>query len=80
MIIKILEDETQIMERIYDVNSLESYKRYFPNKPDRVKKALEDIYISDYITTRSKKRLLIGFQLLIIAAHLVFFILRIFHI
>ncbi|MFX0032294.1 MAG: hypothetical protein ACFE8E_01235 [Candidatus Hodarchaeota archaeon] len=75
-----LENESQVMKRIYGVNILEEDNRNFTKKQNKPKKLIDNIYIKDYISAKTKKRILIGFQLVIIAAHIAFFILRMFHI
>ena len=60
MIIKVLENESQVMKRIYGVNILEENNRNLPRKPHKSKRVINDIYISEYISAKTKKRILIG--------------------
>jgi len=80
VIIKVLENESQVMKRIYGDNILEEDNRISTGKSNKSRRVVNGIYVSDYISAKTKKRILIGFQLVIIAAHIAFFILRMFHI
>lgn len=75
-----LENESQVLKRIYGVNILEEPNKDVPDKANKMNIVINDIFISDTPPKNVKKKILIGLQLLIIAAHIAFFILRIFHI
>ncbi|MFX1235894.1 MAG: hypothetical protein ACFFBY_15300 [Promethearchaeota archaeon] len=75
-----MKDESQVIERIYGVNVFNEKNEYVPDKSNKAKHMINEIYVNNSISAKAKKRIFIGLQLLIIAAHIAFFILRMFHI
>lgn len=77
---RMLENESEIMERIYGFNILKEDDIIPPKKRKKKEIIIENLYVSDHLSRKAKLYLFLGFQLLIIAAHILFFILRIFNI
>ncbi|MFX1498576.1 MAG: hypothetical protein ACFFBH_13700 [Promethearchaeota archaeon] len=75
-----LENESQMVKKAQKLDELEEHNKNFIDKGNKVKNPIDNIVISDIFHHKVKKRILIGFQLLIIAAHIVFFIIRIFRL
>jgi len=74
-----LENESEIIERIYGINILEEDDINLLKKKRKLKEVIENINISDHLSAKAKKHIILGFELFIIAAHIAFFVLRIFN-
>ncbi|MFX0027328.1 MAG: hypothetical protein ACFE8M_13060 [Candidatus Hermodarchaeota archaeon] len=74
-----LESESEIMERIYGINILREDDIVLLKKKRKLKEVIENLNISDHLSAKSKKYIILGLELFIIAAHIAFFILRIFN-
>ncbi|MFX0180325.1 MAG: hypothetical protein ACFE78_09035 [Candidatus Hodarchaeota archaeon] len=74
-----LETESEIMERIYGINILREDDIVLLKKKRKLKEVIENLNISDHLSAKSKKYIILGLELFIIAAHIAFFILRIFN-
>lgn len=74
-----LENESEIIERIYGINILEEDDIILLKKKRKLREVIENINISDHLSAKAKKYIILGLELFIIAAHVVFFILRIFN-
>lgn len=75
-----MDNESQDLEKIYDFNILDESSKKTLNKGSKMKKTIENTVISEYIPNIIKKKIFVGFQLLIIAIHITFFILRILRV
>lgn len=73
---KMLENESEIMERIYKYNILDKSDSIFQERKHKLKKGIENLNISDFLTQKIKKHIILGFMLFIITAHIIFFMLR----
>ncbi len=74
-----LENESEIIERIYGINILEEDDIILLKKKRKLREVIENINISDHLSAKAKNNIILGLELFIIAAHVVFFILRIFN-
>jgi len=74
-----LENESEIIERIYGINISEEDDIILLKKKRKLREVIENINISDHLSAKAKKYIILGLELFIIAAHVVFFILRIFN-
>lgn len=74
-----LENESEIIERIYGINILEEDDIILLKKKRKLKEVIENINISDHLSAKAKKHIILGLELFIIAAHIAFFVLRIFN-
>lgn len=79
VIIRMLENESEIIERIYGINILKEDDIVLLKKKRKLKEITENLNISDHLSAKSKKYIILGFELFIIAAHITFFVLRIFN-
>lgn len=74
-----LENESEIIERIYGINILEEDDIILLKKKRKLREVIENINISDHLSAKAKKYIILGLELFIIAAHIAFFVLRIFN-
>lgn len=74
-----LESESEIIERIYGINILEEDDIILLKKKRKLREVIENITISDHLSAKAKKTIILGLELFIIAAHIAFFVLRIFN-
>jgi hypothetical protein len=71
-----LESESKIIERIYGINILEEDDIILLKKKRKLREVIENINISDHLSAKAKKYIVLGLELFIIAAHIAFFVLR----
>jgi hypothetical protein len=74
-----LESESEIIERIYGFNVLEEDEIVLLKKKRKLREVIENLNISDHLSAKAKKHITLGFELFIIAAHIAFFVLRMFN-
>ncbi len=74
-----LENESEIIERIYGINFLEEDDIILLKKKRKLREVIENINISDHLSEKAKKYIILGLESFIIAAHIAFFVLRIFN-
>lgn len=79
MIKKMLENESEIIERIYGINIFEEDDIILLREKRKLREVIENLNISDHLSAKAKKYIILGLELFIIVAHIAFFVLRIFN-